>query len=510
MCFCGQPQGCGGRFSKCVQFFLPINLHPPSPSFHSHIQDRLLQLLAGHLLDRADRLDSSTDPSSGAAAAIVAANVEAALERIPALATGVDVNVVFSSPRAFEFTPELALFDLAGVGLVHGWVMGPDDPEASVLSAVGVGGPGASYNALAALAVEAGGGGSGGGGGGGLATTATTPRPARSLLDEDWPVGGDGATAATPPSPPPAAPALAGGCGLESVPSADLADAVEARLSLGGGGGGGRRRCYGPAVPPEVAALVAGAVAKAKQRGGASAPPPATTTQAATAAATPSSTVSRAALASAASSFLARTATQLTHAGLVALHDPAAGGLATGELAALFRGSHFAVAYARPCPPYGGGAAADADADVGGGVFTLVTDVGYRGRGVVWERLDGVSGDTTLVGDDFRPPRPPHPIEGEGQSVAAASTGLAGADGDADLALAMRLQAEEDAVAAAARDRARARREEAERAQQGQQQQTPPPRRTGSGLMGFGSGRRPTTGGGGGERPPAEDKCVVM
>jgi len=63
--------------------------------------------------------------------------------------------VVLWLPTA-RFTPELALFDLAGVGLVHGWVMSPDGPEASVLSAVGMGGPGASYNALAALAVEAG------------------------------------------------------------------------------------------------------------------------------------------------------------------------------------------------------------------------------------------------------------------------------------------------------------------------------------------------------------------
>ena len=165
-------------------FFPPARAPTPPPAPSQNLpnlpsQDRLLQLLAGHFLDRADRLAAAPagDDDPASTASVVAANVDAALSRVPALATGVDVNVRFAGPRAFEFTPELALFDLVGVSLVHGWVMGPDDPEAGALAAGGAGGPGASYNALAALAIEAGGGEggeeeAGGGGGGGGAAAA--------------------------------------------------------------------------------------------------------------------------------------------------------------------------------------------------------------------------------------------------------------------------------------------------------------------------------------------------
>lgn len=38
------------------------------------------------------------------------------------LATGIDVNVRFNAPDAFEATREVAVFDLLGIPLVHGWV----------------------------------------------------------------------------------------------------------------------------------------------------------------------------------------------------------------------------------------------------------------------------------------------------------------------------------------------------------------------------------------------------
>ena len=294
-------------------FFLPRARQRPRPPPQNlpnlPSQDRLLQLLAGHFLDRADRLAAAPagDDDPASTASVVAANVDAALSRVPALATGVDVNVRFAGPRAFEFTPELALFDLAGVGLVHGWVMGPDDPEAGALAAGGAGGPGASYNALAALAIEAGGGEGGGPGGAGAGTAGAPPPPPppppppRSLMDEDWPAGGGGAVAAAAASftaPAPSAPPVPGGSGdfgLDSVPSSDLADAVEARLSLGGGGAGS-----GAAVPPEVAAMVARAVAQAAGGGGgrvAAVPTPNPATP------TPTPAVSRPALAAAAAAF---------------------------------------------------------------------------------------------------------------------------------------------------------------------------------------------------------------
>ena len=40
-------------------------------------------------------------------------------------ATGVDVNVRFTGIDSFEFTDEVAVFDLLGMQLVHGWLVDP-------------------------------------------------------------------------------------------------------------------------------------------------------------------------------------------------------------------------------------------------------------------------------------------------------------------------------------------------------------------------------------------------
>lgn len=41
------------------------------------------------------------------------------------------VNVKFSSITDFEFTSELATFDLTGLRLVHGWLVDPQNTEAA-------------------------------------------------------------------------------------------------------------------------------------------------------------------------------------------------------------------------------------------------------------------------------------------------------------------------------------------------------------------------------------------
>lgn len=38
---------------------------------------------------------------------------------------GVDVNVKFHAIRGFEFTDEVAVFDLLDMSLVHGWLVDP-------------------------------------------------------------------------------------------------------------------------------------------------------------------------------------------------------------------------------------------------------------------------------------------------------------------------------------------------------------------------------------------------
>ena len=52
-----------------------------------------------------------------------------ALSIIPSLQTGLDVNVRFNSIHGFEPTAELSVFDIFNVGLVHGWVVDPQETE---------------------------------------------------------------------------------------------------------------------------------------------------------------------------------------------------------------------------------------------------------------------------------------------------------------------------------------------------------------------------------------------
>lgn len=69
-------------------------------------------------------------------------NVADAMAVLPKLATGLDVNVRFTAVDAFEFTGEIAIFDLLRLPLVHGWLVDPSD--AATVAAVGA----MSYNEL--------------------------------------------------------------------------------------------------------------------------------------------------------------------------------------------------------------------------------------------------------------------------------------------------------------------------------------------------------------------------
>jgi len=52
-------------------------------------------------------------------------NFEDARTHFPNLEKGLDINVKFSEPDAFEFTTEVALFDIYGIRLVHAWTVDP-------------------------------------------------------------------------------------------------------------------------------------------------------------------------------------------------------------------------------------------------------------------------------------------------------------------------------------------------------------------------------------------------
>lgn len=76
-------------------------------------------------------------------------NVSDAMAALPSLATGLDVNVRFRHALDFEFTAELAIFDLLDVTLCHAWVADPaHHPEAA--AAIGARG----YNQLMERVIE--------------------------------------------------------------------------------------------------------------------------------------------------------------------------------------------------------------------------------------------------------------------------------------------------------------------------------------------------------------------
>ena len=105
----------------------------------------LMSLLAARLLDVNDKSTSRDE--------MVRQNQEQnlndAMAVLPTLATGLDVNVRFRHPLDFEFTAELAVFDLLDVTLVHAWVAaGPEHAEAR--DAIGA----RSYNQLMERLVE--------------------------------------------------------------------------------------------------------------------------------------------------------------------------------------------------------------------------------------------------------------------------------------------------------------------------------------------------------------------
>lgn len=53
--------------------------------------------------------------------------LDTVIKLLPRLQYGLDVNVRFNSIRGFEFTEEMAAFDMTGITLLHGWLLDPED-----------------------------------------------------------------------------------------------------------------------------------------------------------------------------------------------------------------------------------------------------------------------------------------------------------------------------------------------------------------------------------------------
>ncbi|MBA0616785.1 hypothetical protein Godav_026277 [Gossypium davidsonii] len=121
----------------CNVLLLSNNLNL-SPDIAEVSQEKLLSLVAERLIDS----NSNVDNKDAGYVENQLRNIADAIDLLPRLATGIDVNIKFRRTNDFEFTSECAIFDLLDIPLYHGWIVDPQDYETA--SAVGS----KSYNAI--------------------------------------------------------------------------------------------------------------------------------------------------------------------------------------------------------------------------------------------------------------------------------------------------------------------------------------------------------------------------
>ncbi|XP_048230070.1 ubiquitin carboxyl-terminal hydrolase MINDY-1 isoform X2 [Ricinus communis] len=107
-----------------------------SPDIAEVSQEKLLSLVAEHLID------SNSNNKDAGYVENQQQNIADAIDLLPRLATGIDVNIKFRRIDDFEFTPECAIFDLLDIPLYHGWIVDPQDYD----TAIAIGSK--SYNAI--------------------------------------------------------------------------------------------------------------------------------------------------------------------------------------------------------------------------------------------------------------------------------------------------------------------------------------------------------------------------
>ncbi|TKY70892.1 FAM63A protein [Spatholobus suberectus] len=109
-----------------------------SPDIAEVSQEKLLSLVAERLIDS----NSNVNNKDAGYVENQQQNIADAIDLLPRLATGIDVNIKFRRIDDFEFTPECAIFDLLDIPLYHGWIVDPQDHDTA--NAIGS----KSYNAL--------------------------------------------------------------------------------------------------------------------------------------------------------------------------------------------------------------------------------------------------------------------------------------------------------------------------------------------------------------------------
>ncbi|KAI4315348.1 hypothetical protein L6164_028167 [Bauhinia variegata] len=121
----------------CNVLLLRNNLNL-SPDIAEVSQEKLLSLVAERLIDS----NSNVNDKDAGYVQNQQQNIADAIDLLPRLATGIDVNIKFRRIDDFEFTPECAIFDLLDIPLCHGWIVDPQDHDtANVIGSK-------SYNAL--------------------------------------------------------------------------------------------------------------------------------------------------------------------------------------------------------------------------------------------------------------------------------------------------------------------------------------------------------------------------
>lgn len=121
----------------CNVLLLRNNLNL-SPDISEVSQEKLLSLVAERLIDS----NSNVNNKDAGYVENQQQNIADAIDRLPRLATGIDVNIKFRRIDDFEFTPECAIFDLLDIPLYHGWIVDAQDFDTA--DAIGF----KSYNAL--------------------------------------------------------------------------------------------------------------------------------------------------------------------------------------------------------------------------------------------------------------------------------------------------------------------------------------------------------------------------
>ncbi|KAI8047848.1 uncharacterized protein B0P05DRAFT_565268 [Gilbertella persicaria] len=120
----------------CNVLFLRGDIEIRPPDRESVTFEYLVDRLGDYLLNHVPLEDTTKKPkaplerqTTSECVLTYRHHLDTALQILPHLQRGLDVNVWFDDIRGFEPTAESAMFDLFQVDLVHGWVVDPQDTE---------------------------------------------------------------------------------------------------------------------------------------------------------------------------------------------------------------------------------------------------------------------------------------------------------------------------------------------------------------------------------------------